>query len=460
LYAAADPLSIIIPPSPAVAEPDANKINLSSTAKFAVFTVTRSPLTCKSPVTTKLFPTVVVPEPPPMFSVVAAPNALTVVAVVLNTAAVPPVVVMAVDVPLLIAKFPSERAKDIPVAAPMFGVVKVLPDSVSVPAKVANVPVVGRVTFVVAVEVKVVEYAPAVIKEPPFTIVRVADVAGAVIVTLFIEVAAATPSVGVVRVGDVANTLTPVPVLSVNADAKFADDGVPKKVATFVPKLVRPVPPFDAGSMPVTPEAKSTLVIVLRSPSMVLFVKVSVVALPTNVSVAAGKVNAVMPATAVALSLVVPEVDPLNVAPVPPMIGVVKVLLVKVSVVSLPTNVSVEVGKVKVPVLLIEEIIGVVNVLLESVATAARSVALEVLSTFPKPTIDFEIPPTVPVKVGLAKVATTDVSIAIVPVPVIVPPVKPVPAVMDSTVPAPTPVNPDPSPVNDPENDPVSLVVV
>ena len=63
-----------------------------------------------------------------------------------------------------------------------------------------------------------------------------------------------------------------------------------------------------------------------------------------------------------------------------------KVLFVKVSVVALPTNVSVEVGKVNVPVLLIEEIIGVVNVLLVSVAAAARSVALEVLSTFPKPT--------------------------------------------------------------------------
>jgi hypothetical protein len=43
------------------------------------------------------------------------------------------------------------------------------------------------------------------------------------------------------------------------------------------------------------------------------------------------------------------------------MIGVFKVLFVKVSAVALPTNVSVEVGKVKVPVLLIEEIIGVVS---------------------------------------------------------------------------------------------------
>jgi hypothetical protein len=45
-----------------------------------------------------------------MFSVVAAPNAFTVVAVVLNTAAVVPVVVMAVDILLLIAKLPVKVA--------------------------------------------------------------------------------------------------------------------------------------------------------------------------------------------------------------------------------------------------------------------------------------------------------------------------------------------------------------
>ena len=42
-------------------------------------------------------------------------------------------------------------------------------------------------------------------------------------------------------------------------------------------------------------------------------------------------------------------------------------LLVNVSVVALPTKVSVEVGKVKTPVLLIEAMIGVVKVLFVSV---------------------------------------------------------------------------------------------
>src|SRR5210317_343006 len=54
----------------------------------------------------------------------------------------------------------------------------------------------------------------------------------------------------------------------------------------------------------------------------------------------------------------------------------VNVLLVNVSVVALPTNVSVLVGKVKVPVLLMLEMIGVVSVLFVSVSVPA-SVANE-----------------------------------------------------------------------------------
>jgi len=43
--------------------------------------------------------------------------------------------------------------------------------NVSEPARVANVPVVGRVTEVLAVAVKVVVYAPEVVKFPPSVIV-------------------------------------------------------------------------------------------------------------------------------------------------------------------------------------------------------------------------------------------------------------------------------------------------
>jgi hypothetical protein len=56
------------------------------------------------------------------------------------------------------------------------------------------------------------------------------------------------PRIGVTKVGDVAKTFEPVPVSSVKAAARFADDGVPRKVATPLPKDVIPVPPEATGS--------------------------------------------------------------------------------------------------------------------------------------------------------------------------------------------------------------------
>jgi len=57
----------------------------------------------------------------------------------------------------------------------------------------------------------------------PFATVIVADAAGAVIVTLLTLVAVATPSVGVVNEGDVANTRAPVPVSSDITPASCAE---------------------------------------------------------------------------------------------------------------------------------------------------------------------------------------------------------------------------------------------
>lgn len=51
--------------------------------------------------------------------------------------------------------------------------------------------------------------------------------------------------VGVVTVGDVANTAAPVPVSSVNALRRFALDGVARKVATPAP---RPLTPVEIGN--------------------------------------------------------------------------------------------------------------------------------------------------------------------------------------------------------------------
>jgi len=88
----------------------------------------------------------------------------------------------------------------------------------------------------------VVESVPAkvmlllAVKVLPSAIVKVDPVAGAVKVTLLTVVADATPSVGVTSVGEVAKTADPEPVSSVKALARFALDGVAKKVATLVPK--------------------------------------------------------------------------------------------------------------------------------------------------------------------------------------------------------------------------------
>ena len=101
---------------------------------------------------------------------------------------------------------------------------------------VVNVPAVGNVTLVAAVVVSVKLKAPTVASVELSANVNVAAVAGAVNATLFILVAVATPKTGVIRVGVLANTFTPVPVLSVSADAKLAEDGVAKNVATLAPK--------------------------------------------------------------------------------------------------------------------------------------------------------------------------------------------------------------------------------
>jgi hypothetical protein len=59
------------------------------------------------------------------------------------------------------------------------------------------------------------------------------------------------PRAGVTRVGLVANTSAPEPVSSVTADAKFADEGVARNVATPVPKPVTTeIPTCDHEVLP------------------------------------------------------------------------------------------------------------------------------------------------------------------------------------------------------------------
>lgn len=68
------------------------------------------------------------------------------------------------------------------------------------------------------------------------------------------------PRIGVTSVGLVAKTREPVPVSSVTAVARLAEDGVPRNVAIPVPKLVMPVPPLATASVPATVTAPEVAV--------------------------------------------------------------------------------------------------------------------------------------------------------------------------------------------------------
>lgn len=116
----------------------------------------------------------------------------------------------------------------------------------------------------------------------------------------------------VVNVGAVPNTFAPLPVSSVSAAARLADDGVARNVATFDPSPLTPVligSPVQLVSVPLDGVPKTGVVNV--GLVKVLLVSVSVVALPTNVSVAAGSVS-VPDAVALGWMVVVPDVLPDN----------------------------------------------------------------------------------------------------------------------------------------------------
>ena len=194
------------------------------------------PLTVKSPVTTKPFLTVVVPVVAPIVTAVPAANKAGDVGVskkeveptVASTDVRPAIVVL--EAPNAIAVVPTvtelfaKLAFVIPAVPLKLLLVKplivfepaaiVLFVNVSVPARVARVPVVGRVNVVAAVAVSVVLNAPAVAKVEPLTKVNV-PVVDETVKPLML-VAAATPRVGVTKVGLVANTAFPVPVTPEN----------------------------------------------------------------------------------------------------------------------------------------------------------------------------------------------------------------------------------------------------
>jgi hypothetical protein len=108
---------------------------------------------------------------------------------------------------------------------------------------------------VLAVAVIVVEKAPDVASVLPLAKVKVAEVAGAVIVSLLTLVALATPNTGVTRVGELLNTTDPDPVSSDRALKKLIELGVPRNVATFAARPETPVLIGSPVALVRTPEA-------------------------------------------------------------------------------------------------------------------------------------------------------------------------------------------------------------
>lgn len=124
-------------------------------------------------------------------------------------------------------------------------------DSVSVPAIADKVPVVGSVTLVLPVEVKVIELPPEVARVELLARVKVPVVVE--IVRPFKEVAVATPKVGVVNVAPATLTTFPVPELSTEV---IAEVPAPTRILPEV-IVATPVPPLATGNVPVTSVVKT-----------------------------------------------------------------------------------------------------------------------------------------------------------------------------------------------------------
>jgi len=156
------------------------------------------------------------------------------------------------------------------------------------------------------------------------------------------------PSTGVTNVGLLANTRAPVPVSSVTAEAKLAELGVARNVATPVPKPLIPVDTGNPVQLVNVPElgVPSTGVVKVGDVN-VLLVSVCVVSVPTIVVVASGNVmvlSAVGSATVSVVSnasAVAPSNTMLASFKVNPVTtGLVIVLLVNVSVEEVVTTLT------------------------------------------------------------------------------------------------------------------------
>lgn len=191
-----------------------------------------------------------------------------------------PEIPVATGNPVQLVNVPAE-------GVPIFGVVREgeFPNT-SAPLPVSSVTAAARFAEL-GVARKVATFAPSplmpVLTGNPVQLVSVPELG--------------VPRAGVTKVGEVAKTTEPVPVSSVIAAAKFAEEGVARKVATLAPN---PLTPDDIGRpvqlVRVPADGVPIFGVVKIGDVRVLFVIVSVVSRPTIVSVVAGSVRVMFPA--------------------------------------------------------------------------------------------------------------------------------------------------------------------
>ena len=174
------------------------------------------------------------------------------------------------------------------------------------------------------------------------------------------------PKAGVVRLGEVDKTTLPDPVEPVTPVPPLATDNVPVVPAT-IGNPVQLVNVPEPGVFKVPPLVSAAEVVAVAALPVVFWLSVGNVQLvnvPAEGVPRLGVVKAGFVAKTNAPDPVSSETAVASCAEVAVNVLLAKfiVLLVSVSVVALPTKVSVEVGSVKVPVLTIELMTGVANV--------------------------------------------------------------------------------------------------
>jgi hypothetical protein len=193
----------------------------------------------------------------------------------------------------------------------------VVPLTLETPAKAVTVPVPCPRAILV-VPIKNVELASLALAIEPANIVLV-TVPESPVVTTVPVVAGRVMVVPVPAAALAARLIVPdvdpfkvIPVPPTTGDVRVT----PAKVLTVEPR--------DTEVDPMVTDELDSLALAI-DPASMAFVTVPVSPDPTRVPVAAGRVRVVVPAVALATTVIEPDVEPLNTAPVVPTVGRVRV---------------------------------------------------------------------------------------------------------------------------------------